>query len=293
MTPVGGSRETRVFAIRAKHDNMQNQKNSCGSLSNLFLEPPAYPKMGNEIFRRLKLSVERAEGLAAGQLTQKQFGKLIGMPRSTVNDWYHGSLAPEIRHLICALERISEGSRLELLRAWCRKCPRLDDPRLAHDLKAVKSLKEVAARSSGLTIVRGASDVTRTFLFTALGHWAVNAARGAGVRGVDLHGAFMFVPVSGVLYLRSQAGLGQAAGLVKGLLDGMNQSTAPLLLFNGVWEALPSARDSIIQLAQSRHVITTGALCKYRFGPPTVVVTVTEDSQRRIFTRIETDQPRA
>lgn len=247
--------------------------------------------MGSEIFRRLMLSVERAEGLSIGRLTQKQFGKLIGMPRSTVHDWYHGSLAPEIRHLICAFERISEASRLELLRAWCRKCPRLEDPRLAHDLKALNSLKGLAARSTGLTIVRGASDITRTFLLTALGHSAENAAPGAGVSGVDLHGAFMFVPVSGVLYLRSPAGLAQAAGLLNGLLDGMGQSTAQLLLLNGVWEAFPSARDSIIQLAQSRHVITTGALCKRSFGLPTVVVTVSEDSHRRIFTRIQMDQP--
>ena len=64
--------------------------------SEVFLEPPAYPKKANEVIRRLKQVMDEAERPPGQALTQKEFGRLLGAPRSTIHDWYHGKLAAPI-----------------------------------------------------------------------------------------------------------------------------------------------------------------------------------------------------
>ena len=250
-----------------------------------FVEPPAYPKTGNEIFRSLKLSVDQAECSPGAHLTQKQFAKLLGMPKSTVNDWYHGSLPPEIRYFICAFERLSDPALLALLRQWCRKCPRLEDSSLSHDPETINRLRNLVTRPHGLTIVRGASDLA-TFVITALGHSAARLAPRKEIRGLDLHEPGTFVPVNGVLYRRGSGALPE--DLVNKLLVDMARFPAQLLLFNGVCEAFPSVRTPMIKLAKTSHVITTGAAWK-NLELPTRLLTLSQNSQKRIFIRIETE----
>lgn len=58
----------------------------------IFVQYPAYPKTGSELFRKLKQSLDKTECAPGVQLMQTELGQLLGMPKSTANDWYHGKL---------------------------------------------------------------------------------------------------------------------------------------------------------------------------------------------------------
>jgi transcriptional regulator with XRE-family HTH domain len=119
------------------------------------------------VVRKLKQSLDQTECPPGTCLTQKQFGELLGIPKSTINDWYHGNLAPQIRYFLCALERLPEVARTALLRELCRECPRLDHPRLSQDPETIALLKTVLAQPVGLTLIRGDRDDLRSCLITA------------------------------------------------------------------------------------------------------------------------------
>ena len=130
------------------------------TLTSNFLRPPAYPKSNSEFVRRLKQLIDIAECPDGLVLQPKQLGNLLGMPKSTLNDWHHGDLPLQLRFFICALERLSESSRAEFLRRVCRECPRLDDPWIVKDERVLNSLQELLKQPTGLTLVHG-SDAVR------------------------------------------------------------------------------------------------------------------------------------
>jgi len=257
------------------------------------LQPPAYPKTGREIFQKLKQSLDRVECESPGELMQKQFGRLMGMPRSTTHDWYHGELAMQIRYFLCALERLPEAARMKYLRDCCRECPRLDHPRLAHDPRAIKSIEKLAVRPVGLTFVRGKTDEARTFLMTAIGNSAGRLMPGQGVVGLDVHQPHSFVPVHGVLYFRASPKAAQLTQVLRERWKGIEDSTAALCLFNGLWHLVPEWQSEFIKLARTRHVVVVDDF------PPDVacgqkdrqivthVVTVVPASNERILVSIE------
>jgi hypothetical protein len=119
-----------------------NSNTSPKTDSELCLKPPAYPKLANEVIRQLKRMMDEAERPAGQPLTQKEFGRLVGVPKSTIHDWYHGNLVEPAMHFVCALERLSETQRTALFRKLCRDCPRLQHAHLAHDARAVILFEE-------------------------------------------------------------------------------------------------------------------------------------------------------
>ena len=207
---------------------------------------------GSEVIRGLKASLERVECARGERLTQKRFAELIGMPSSTINDWYKGRLVNQIKAFICGLERLSEGQRISFLRQVSRDCFRLQDPRLAHDAQSVSALAELVREPAGLTFIAGGSDTARTFLVTAMGNSAGGEIRACGL---DAHLPYTFVPVSGVFYLRKSCSAVELQTLLRGVWPLLANAEAQLLLLNGIWSRVPEIHAKITELSRRRNVL--------------------------------------
>jgi len=257
------------------------------------MEPPAYPKSTDQIIRLLKKALERAEGPPGYELSQKNFARLIGAPKSTIHDWYHGATAAPIIHFLCAMERLSETQRAELLRQLCRDFPRLQHPRLAHDQPAVNSLRGLLAQPAGLTFVAGPSDELRTFVFTALGNSAAHLVSAKSIGGLDLHNPELLVPVPGVLYFRPQADSARLKERIHEHWREIQKSPAGLVFLNGVWGVLPEIRTSIIDLAKKRNVFVADEFVSHQpgsrdsFGPRVSNVTAVGGQGGKIRVKVE------
>jgi len=49
--------------------------------SRAMLEPPAFPKCSNEVVRKLKKAMDKAEYRPKDELTLERFGRLLGAPK--------------------------------------------------------------------------------------------------------------------------------------------------------------------------------------------------------------------
>jgi hypothetical protein len=222
--------------------------------SNGLLLAPAYHKSGYEVVRKLKQALDRAECSPGQHLEQKQFGYLLGVSKSTIHDWFHGDLAAPIQNFLCAFERLTETDRILLLREFCRQCPRLEHPRLAHDAQTLNRLKASLDQRAGLTIVVGPSE-PRTFLVTAMGHAITQVEPTRRVCGLDVHRPDTFVPVAGVCYCQHPPNLEQTRQLVARIMEDVEGSKAKLVIFNGIWSGMSQFSKAIQRLAATRHLI--------------------------------------
>jgi hypothetical protein len=226
--------------------------------SEIWLKPPAYPKLANEVIRQLKQLMDEAERPVGQALTQKEFGRLVGVPRSTIHDWYHGRLVEPIMHFLCAIERLSETQRAGLFRKLCRDCPRLQHARLAHDPQAVNSLRGLMARPAGLICIIGAAEEQRTFLATALGNSVGQLMPERTVSGIDVHQPTDFVPVPGVRYLRN-ATTAECKNVIRQLWEELRSEPTDVVILNGIWNLMPEIRRGVFELAKERSVIVADA----------------------------------
>jgi len=228
--------------------------------SGTFIVGPAYPKTANEVVRRLKKAIDKAECQVDQELSQKLFGRLIGAPKSTIHDWYHGDLAAPIKHFLCGMERLSEAQRKQLLSELCRDCPRLQHPRLAHDPIVINSLKGLLGHMNGLTFVIGSTEEIRSFLITALGNSAGQLTPAKVLCGLDIHRPELYSPVPGVLHFQNPPGAAIAMHLVEQVWKNILNSSATLFLFNGLWGLIPQLQADIFDLARKRNVIVADGL---------------------------------
>lgn len=277
--------------IAAKHDGMKKTRIRpvFASHSGL-LPPPAYPKAANEVIRLLKKAIDGVERPTGHKLELREFGQLIGVPRSTIHDWYHGELPKPMKYFLCVMERLPELHRLNVLRELCRDCPRLDHPRLAHDQQAVSALKSLIPQTNGLTFVVGPNEDLRTFVITAIGNSAVRFLSVRDVTGLDVHRPVLFVPVPSVLYLRGPQDSSQTKGLIEELWPAIEGSSAKLVLLNRVWALAPGLRHRIQTLARRKHVVVADHLLAIPPGLKGLIrsrLTVMEAPNKLIRVRLE------
>jgi hypothetical protein len=223
--------------------------------STQILKPPAFLKLGTEVVRTLKEFVDAADRPPGRHLQQKEFATLIGAPKSTIHDWYHGEMPAPIKFCICALERLSEEQRIDLLNRLCRPCIRLDHPRLGHNAKLIEWLETVPKRSAGLTFLVGPSDALRSFVLTAIGNTAVRLFAMKKLGGLDLRIPREWAAVPGVMYFRKPSSVADLKNAVRQFWSSCDYSGADFLLFNSVWELLPELRPKIAELAKTKTVI--------------------------------------
>jgi hypothetical protein len=285
------------FQNDAKRKGMRNEKIHLG-LSELILRSPAYPKIGNRVIQKLKKALDLVECAPRRELTLKQFGQLIGAPKSTIHDWYYGDLVAAIEHFVCALERLSEVQRQEFIGQFCRECPRLQHPRLIHDRIAINSLGALLKLQSGLTFIIGSTDEVRTFVMTALGNSAMQLLDGKFACGIDVHKPDLFIPAPGVLYFENPKDPTMLRKLIRHLWNEVENCPAKTVLINGVWNGAPEMRDKITACSKNRHVIVVdqfdAGVPRRSNGRPMVcnIIAVSSDANQRIHLLIQTSGSR-
>lgn len=219
---------------------------------------PAYHKVGPEFIRKLKAAVERSECAEGRNLHQKQFGKIVGVPKSTIHDWAEGGLPAPIEAMLCGLERLSEPQRLQLLREFCRDCPRLDHLRLAHNTQALVSLRPVLLQRAGLTIIQGSVESACTFLFTAIGNSIGRFSPQQRVCGIDFHFPVNFSPVPGVYYVRQNTSDQLTQEIVRRVWSRLRRSQHEVLMLNGAISIATELTTEVLSTSSKRHVILAG-----------------------------------
>jgi hypothetical protein len=253
-SPAFDSLDLSKVPCRTDFMRIDNLERQSGSTSNILILGPAYQKSGYEVIRALKRSLDRTECSPGQQLEQRQFGSLLGVSKSTIHDWFHGALADPIQNLLCAFERLSETDRILFLREFCRECPRLEHPRLAHDVESLNRLRFCLEQRAGLTIVDGPAE-PRTFLVTALGHSFARVDPQRMACGLDVHRPETFVPVAGVYYCQHPPNPAEARKLLVEIMDGFKDSKAGVVIFNGIWSGISQFPAVIRRLMTTRHVI--------------------------------------
>lgn len=106
----------------------------------------------------------------------------------------------------------------------------------------------------------GPSEDDRTFVITAIGNSITLAAPGNLACGLDSHKPDLFVPVPGVLYLRSTKAADRMRDIVEQAWTTIERSEASFVLLNGVWPFLQNPLRRCLDLAGNRHVIIASEL---------------------------------
>lgn len=238
-----------------------------------------------------------AECAPGHELTWKAFARLVGAPKSTIQDWTSEGVPEQITRFLCGIERLSEPRRVELLRSLCRDCPRLEHPRLAHDQTSVAAFRTALGQPAGLTFIIGPTDELRTFLITAAGNSAAALAPSRQVCGLDVHRPDGWVPVPGVVYFQDPTDTAQIRGCIQAIWAAVENSAASLVLINGVWSVAPEMRQRIISCAEKRHVLiaddsasTVPTQRSFR-GLLRNIVTVVPDTGPRLRLLVQTAGP--
>lgn len=223
--------------------------------ANGYIPAPGYPFSARAIFGDLRA------GLAAEhkyQISYERLSMIFGVSKSTTYHWFNFTTHAHLLGFFSLLERLSPASRQAFINGHCRTCPSLDHLQMTVTTGTTISLAELLELMTGLTIITGGAESSRTFVITALGHAAI---RGRGMQraasGIDLHRPIRFVPVESFTYIDGSVAPDKLRGLVHKIWARILTSTAPRLFFNGVWSSLPELREDLIRQVGLKHVFIT------------------------------------
>jgi hypothetical protein len=213
-----------------------------------------YPYHGYEIIRSLKTELESSEG---SHRSYAALAEIIGTSKASAHNWCHGHELAAVRALFLMLERLPTTQRMKVLDRYCRVCPRLEHPWLAHDLAVTAHLGDLARQVTGLTLIEGDSPHDRTFVITAIGRAFVERdTKHRPVSGFDIHRPNWFVPLEGVSYSKNLSRPADIQARFNKLLGEILSTSAPVLLFNLLHL---HERGELVQRLEmhcrSRHVI--------------------------------------
>ena len=151
------------------------------------------------LLRSLRALIEGGWGRT---LTFEDLSRLTNQPKSTLCNWFNGEGEPSSETLLRLLELVPDAKRYTGLGKppFCRTCPQIDHPSLAHDPVATSYLRAIISEIKGVTFVQGERDALVTFVATALGrHVSVDSRSPRQVVGIDVHAPDWFVPVPGLV----------------------------------------------------------------------------------------------
>jgi hypothetical protein len=152
------------------------------------------------------------------------------------------------------LERLSPAQRHAYVDSHCRVFPSLEHPFLAHAPTQTGKLGLLLHQERGLTLVTGGTEFTRAFLFTALGHsYRRTGGRRQAAAGIDLHPSASLVPVESLIYMDGTTGVHFIRQVALKVWPRILTSSARVLLFHGLWSAVPELRRDIIRCARHRQ----------------------------------------
>lgn len=272
-------------------------KNNPGSNGiNEILTAPAHAFSGVQVLRQARSTLELERGY---KMTLERVARLIGKETSTAGYWFNVRQQDHILGFISVLERLSEPVRSKYLNGLFRPLPSVLHPRIAHSPTTVGNLLNILAKDCGLTVINGGTSASRTFVLCALGHTFPQIDshhRTAG--GLDIHMPTAFVPCETVVYLRNPINRERARQIVLNEWPGIQASSAPLVLLNGIWSMVPELRDGILNLARKKHVVLADALPPQRRDAadkkigPVHVLTLTPAGDQPYFIKISCQSPR-
>jgi hypothetical protein len=224
-------------------------------ISEIVLRSPAFPSGKVHVLQKLKAALEVAECSNGQKLELQQFGQLLGLPLSTNYDWFYGQLPPAIERFLCGIERLSPSARATFFGRVCRDCPRLSHPTLANNAIAIESVKALLEEPAGLVCILGPTAALRTFVMIAIGNSVTSLRPVKRLAGFDLHQPDLVVPAPGILYFRTGASVAQVQAQVQRLWSRIEDSSAEIVMLNGIWGLVPELQSRIVALSVKRNVL--------------------------------------
>lgn len=188
-------------------------------------------------------------------MTFARLGRMVGKATSTAGYWSEISHHPHTLGLVCLLERLSEEGQARFLRSVCRAMPTVLHPSVAHSPRTVVDLLETLQNPCGLTLIRGGTLTSRSYLIAALGHtFPQMHPRHTAATGLDICPPDKIVPVETMRYL-SGSSPDKLHEAILGAWPQIFRSSSPIILLHGIWSAAPGIREQILQCAKARHVV--------------------------------------
>lgn len=234
----------------AKHECMNEKTQRPPATNEALIRLPAYPYSGRELFGDLLHRLGRAFD---PKLTVRRLSNLLGVPRSTVHYWLVAYPHPQVISFMGLLERLSPAEKHAFIDEHTRMLPAFGN--LVDSASSRPGLPVLLKKKSGVTLV-GGPEVSRRCVLAAVGnYYQATETRRRNISGIDLHRPNDLVPVEGVFYIDAAVGMENARTTVNKIWSRLCTSKAPLVLFNGVWSALPERRVDIIRLSRTRHVL--------------------------------------
>ena len=185
-----------------------------------------------------------------------RLAEIAGTSKSTTHHRFALSDQPQVVNFLCWLERLSPARRHAYVDAHCRIFPSLEHPLLAHAAAQTSRLRELLDQQRGLTLVTGGTAYSRAFVVTALGHsYRRLGGRRRAAAGIDLRLCSSLVPVESLIYLDGKADSHLVRQLALKVWPRILTSSAGLLIFHGLWSAVPELRADIARSTWHKHVI--------------------------------------
>jgi hypothetical protein len=189
-------------------------------------------------------------------MTFDRLAEIAGTSKSTAHHRLALSGQPQVVAFLCWLERLSPARRHAYIDAHCRLFPSLEHPLLAHSTVQISKLGELLHQQRGLTLLVGGTAYSRAFLVTALGHSCrPTKGRRQGAAGIDLHLCPHLVPVESLIYVDGAVDINLIRQVALKVWPRILTASARLLIFHGLWSAVPELRADIARCTRHKHVI--------------------------------------
>lgn len=207
------------------------------------------------LLRRLQSALQGSNRNAPTYLEMHEW---TGVAEATLKDWFNGRGKPSAEFMMHLLERLPSEARARIIDDGCRSFPTLEHQRLKYDATVTSQLKTITGQKTGLSIIQGGTDESRTFLATALARFfLLRVERPNSLHGIDIHEPDWFVPVPGVHYLHNEFQPLRLRECVIRLWPTVINSTAQTILLNGIWSRLPELHKAIKEQTKRKHFIVS------------------------------------
>jgi hypothetical protein len=246
--------EPRIVAVQTTSDLNQLKSLQLSGRSSV-VPAVEWPPRTTSLLRSLRAAIEGAIG---HQLSLEELSEITSEAKSTLSNWFAGDGNPTVEVVLRLMERVPVSIRHQILDGLpiSRCYPTLSHPRLAHDPVAISRMQMILSQPSGTTLVHGTKEELVTFTVAAMGHTYYNSnPRPDAVRGIDVHRPDWYIQVPGVQNLNSTPNPERIKNEIASRWISIQETTAGMLIFNGIWPQMTNRHEAVRELARQNHVI--------------------------------------